>query len=340
MRKIVLFGLIVCLMLGGCGSYHPLSKGRAFRLKKVDFSELPGWSDDDLNDSYPALIAACTKPSNEWKDFCEGLSDYRYASSRKLRQYLEHKLTPYRVTSYGDTIGRITGYYEAELTGTRTKVRADQVPVYGLPYNYDKTKTYDKRRSIENDPDFDAPILAWADDPVDLFLVHVQGSGRMETPNGEIHLGFAGSNNRSFTGIGQILTDEGLIDEVGHSMQQIRAWLKAHPERARQLMSKNDRYIFFREIQGDTPIGTAGVPLTPRHSVAVDRDYIPMQTPMWLVTTDPDGEPIRTIVVAQDTGAAIKGGVRADYFFGHGEDAFQLAGRMNTKGSYYLLLPD
>ena len=339
MRKVAVICLAVCLLLSGCG-YHSLSKGRAFRLSKVSFSDLPGWTDDDLNDAYPALARACLKPSKEWKNFCDGLSDYRYASSRKLRQYIEHKLTPYRVTSYGDTTGRITGYYEAELTGTRTKQREGQVPVYGLPYNYDKSQTYDKRRSIENDSDFEAPILAWADDPIDLFLVHVQGSGRMETPDGEIHLGFAGSNNRTFTGIGQILTDEGLIEEAGHSMQQIRAWLKDHPKQARQLMAKNDRYIFFREIQGDTPIGTAGVPLTPYHSVAVDRDFIPMQTPMWLVTTDPNDEPIQTLVVAQDTGAAIKGGIRADYFFGHGEQAFQLAGRMNTKGSYYLLLPD
>ncbi|MBQ7412705.1 MAG: MltA domain-containing protein [Alphaproteobacteria bacterium] len=326
------------LLLVGCSS-HRLNQGRAFSLSKVSFSDLPGWTDDDLNDAYPALERACVKPAKEWQSFCAGLSGYKYASSRKLRRYLERSLTPYQVTAYGSKTGRITGYYESELTGSRYQTSPNQIPIYGAPANYDKDKKYPVREDIEEDG-LDAPIVAWADDPVDLFLMHVQGSGRMETPDGEIHLGFAGSNNRTFTGIGQILKEENLLEEVGHSMIQMRAWLKAHPDRARQLMAQNDRYIFFREIQGETPIGTAGVPLTPGHSVAVDKSYIPMQTPMWLVTTDPEGEPIRMLVVAQDTGAAIKGGIRADYFFGHGEEAFSLAGRMNTSGSYYLLLPD
>jgi len=328
----------IILGIAGCAG-HRLSQGRAFRLNKVSYSDLPGWKDDDLNDAYPALERACLKPQKEWTKFCAGLPQYKYASSQKLRQYLEQNLTPYQVTSYGDKTGRITGYYESELTGTRYRQNGTQVPIYGLPADYAKDKKYPTRSDIEEDG-LEAPIIAWANDPVDLFLMHVQGSGRMETPDGEIHLGFAGSNNQSFTGIGQILADEGLLDKVGHSMVQMRAWLKANPDKARELMAKNDRYIFFREIQGETPIGTAGVPLTPYHSVAVDSTYIPMQTPMWLVTKHPDGDEIRTIAVAQDTGSAIKGGIRADYFFGHGEQAFRDAGRMNTQGSYYLLLPD
>ncbi|MDY6407603.1 MAG: MltA domain-containing protein [Pseudomonadota bacterium] len=338
MRQIISLLLMFIWGISGC-STHRLSQGRSFRLEKVSYSDLPGWMEDDLNDAYPALERACIKPQKGWEKFCLGLSEYQYAPSRKLRTYLEKELTPYRVTSYGSQTGRITGYYESELTGTRTRQNGMQVPIYGLPSGYVSGKTYPDRSDIEEDG-IDAPIIAWADDPVDLFLMHVQGSGRMETPDGEIHLGFAGTNNRSFTGIGQILANEGLLEEVGHSMVQIREWLKAHPEQARKLMAENDRYIFFREIQGETPIGTAGVPLTPFHSVAVDTAYIPMQTPMWLVTTKPDGEVIQTIVVAQDTGAAIKGGIRADYFFGHGEKAFLDAGRMNTTGSYYLLLPD
>ena len=338
MRKIIPIALCVALLMAGCSS-HRLSQGRSFRLNRVSFSDLPGWKDEDLNDAYPALERACIKPQKEWKKFCSGIGEYKYAPSRKLRAYLEKELTPYQVISYGNKTGRITGYYESELTGTRYHQNGTQVPIYGAPADYVKGKTYPKRADIEKNG-LDAPIIAWANDPVDLFLMHVQGSGRMETPNGEIHLGFAGSNNRSFTGIGQILADEGLLDKVGHSMVQMRAWLKENPDKARKLLAKNDRYIFFREIQGETPVGTAGVPLTPFHSVAVDTAYIPMQTPMWLVTTRPDGDQVQTLVVAQDTGAAIKGGIRADYFFGHGEHAFSEAGRMNTTGSYYLLLPD
>ena len=338
MRRIIALFVLLCLVVSGCSS-HRLSKGRAFRLTKVSYSDLPGWQDDDFTAAYPALERACVKPAKEWIGFCAGLKEYKTASSQEIRRYMEKKLTPYQVTSYGDKKGRITGYYESELTGSQTRTNGVQVPIYGAPAGYQKDKKYATREDIEEDG-LDAPVIAWADDPVDLFLMHVQGSGRLETPTGEIHLGFAGSNGRPFTGIGQILADEGLLEKVGHSMVQIREWLKNNPQKAKKLMAKNDRYIFFREIQGETPIGTAGVPLTPRHSVAVDTNYIPLQTPMWLVTTAPDGEKIRTVVVAQDTGAAIKGGIRADYFFGHGEEAFLLAGRMNTQGSYYLLLPD
>ena len=338
MHQIIPLFLMLILGITGCSS-HRLSQGRAFRLTPVSYSDLPGWKEDDLNDAYPALERACQKPQKGWTDFCANLPEYKYASSKKLRAYIEKELKPYQVTSSGSKTGRITGYYESELTGTRYRQNGTQVPIYGLPADYVKDKTYPKRADIEEDG-IDAPIIAWADNPIDLFLMHVQGSGRLETPDGEIHLGFAGSNNRSFTGIGQILADEGLLDEIGHSMVQMRAWLKDHPKKARELMAKNDRYIFFREIKGETPIGTAGVPLTPFHSVAVDTAYIPMQTPMWLVTQLPDGDPVQTIVVAQDTGSAIKGGIRADYFFGHGEQAFLDAGRMNTTGSYYLLLPD
>ena len=338
MRRLVFVFCLTVAVLVGCTS-HRLDQGRAFRLTAVDFSDLPGWGDDDLTEAYPALVQSCQKPGPGWQKFCDGLYDYRYASSEKLRRYLERKLTPYRVMAYGQDQGRITGYYEATLTGSREKTHADQVPVYGVPPGYRKDKTYPTREDIEEDG-IDAPIIAWADDPVDLFLMHVQGSGRMETPDGVIHLSFAGSNNRTFTGIGQILKEEGLLDGIGHSMAQIRDWLKDHPRQARRYLARNDRYIFFREVIGETPVGTGGVVLTPFHSVAVDKEYIPMHTPMWLDTKHPDGGVIQTLVVAQDTGAAIKGGIRADFFFGHGDEALELAGRMNMKGRYYLLLPN
>lgn len=340
MHKILLSASVfVTSLLVGCSS-HPWSQGRAFKLSEVSFSDLPGWEDEDFSHALPALETACQKPTAEWRSFCDGLSSYQYASSPKIRRYLERHLTPYQVTAYGEETGKITGYYEAELTGTRYRTHEAQVPVYGLPYDYVRNEKIEDREEIESDEGFDAPIIAWADDPVDLFILHVQGSGRMMTPDGEIRLGYAGNNGHTFKGIGSILADEGLLSETGRSMPEIRHWLKSHPEQAKDLMSQNPRYIFFREIQGETPIGTAGVPLTPHHSVAVDKSYIPMQTPMWLVTKDPDGLPINHLVVAQDTGNAIKGGIRADYFWGHGEEAFNKAGRMNQKGSYYLLLPD
>ncbi len=331
------FILSLCLvsLTVGCGG-HRLSQGRSFQLNEVAFDELPDWEEADFKGTLPALRQACRKPAPEWIDFCDDLP----TEEKKLKRYIEKNLTPYQVAVRGKTTGKITGYYESELTGSRTHTNGAQVPVYGLPYRYQKDRKIEPRHIIEADADFPAPIVAWADDPVDLFLLHVQGSGRMTTPEGEIRLGYAGNNGHTFRGIGSILADEDLIDEAGHSMPQIREWLQAHPKEARELMAQNPRYIFFKEIQGETPIGTAGVPLTPEHSVAVDKRYIPMQTPMWLVTQKPNGEPLRRLVVAQDTGNAIQGGIRADFFWGHGEEAFQQAGRMNQEGSYYLLLPD
>jgi membrane-bound lytic murein transglycosylase A len=244
------------------------------------------------------------------------------------------------VTSYGDKTGKITGYYEAELKGSRHKIKASQVPIYGNPYGYKYGDTVKTRKKIEADKDFDAPIIAWADDPVDLFILHIQGSGRLITPGGEeIKLGYSGNNGQPFKGIGAIMADEGIPGEYRKSMGAIRKYLKAHPVKARELMAQNPRYIFFKEKPGQSPYGAAGVVLTPYRSIAVDPDFIPMHTPVWLSTSDPDGVPLTRLVMAQDKGTAIKGGIRADFFFGHGETAFDKAGRMHKSGGYYLLLP-
>lgn len=327
---------IVSLLVTGCTSTHSLSQGRAFKLKQVPYSALPGWNRDNFKESLPALISSCQYPTPMFSDFCNGLQNYKDADSAQIKQYIERTLSPYLVLSYDSTVGTMTGYYESELTGTRTQVSPTQVPVYGVPYGYQNGKTYPTRESIETS-DFNAPIIAWADDPVDLFILHVQGSGRMKTPTGEIRLGYAGSNNRSFKGLGTLLKQNGAPNL--YSMPNMKKWLQQHPTQARKIMAQNPRYIFFKEIQGDSPYGSAGVVLTPKRSVAVDKSYIPMHTPMWLNTKDPDGPYIQKLVVAQDVGSAIKGGIRADYFWGHGEGAFNKAGRMKSDGSYYLLLP-
>lgn len=337
MRKKALLSIVTALfLLGGCG--HELSQGRSFHVSETSYSRLTGWENDNIREAMPALINSCQRPSTEWRRFCRGLNAYKFSSVAKIRTYLEDNLIPYEVTSYGSNKGKITGYYEAELTGTRTKIRSSQVPIYGVPRGYRNGQKLETREEIEDTPNY-APIIAWADDPVDLFILQVQGSGRMTTPDGEIKLGYAGNNGRTFKGLGQILREEGIRPSGGYSMPAMKKWLQAHPKEARLLMAQNPRYIFFKELQGETPYGSAGVVLTPQRSVAVDKQYIPMHTPMWLETTTPDGDKINKLVVAQDVGNAITGGIRADYFWGHGEDAFNQAGRMNSSGKYYLLLP-
>ena len=326
----------VSLFLCGCPSTHNLSQGRAFKLKEGPFTALPGWSYENFEEALPALLRSCQNPNQQWVNFCVGLQRYRTSDSYQIKRYIENQLTPYLVMSYGETTGIMTGYYEAELTGTRHRVSQSQVPVYGVPYGYQNGKTYPTRADIEEDG-INAPIIAWADSPVDLFILQIQGSGRMITPDGEIKLGYAGNNNRKFKGLGSIFASYGVRNL--HSMQNMRQWLKENPSKGRKIMAENPRYIFFKEIQGESPYGSAGVVLTPERSIAVDRTYIPMHTPVYLNTKDPDGIYIQKLVVAQDIGKAIQGGIRADYFWGHGEKAFNKAGRMKSKGSYYLLLP-
>ena len=335
-RKLLLFASVTLLV--SCSSSF-LDKGRAFHTQAVSWAQLPGWQQDNFKEVLPAVLNSCTKAPQKMIRFCQGLNAHINDDSNGLRAYFEKNLQPYLVTSRGLQTGKITGYYEAELTGSRERLGGAQVPIYGAPYDYVPNKKTYPREKIELFG-IDAPIIAWADDPVELFIAQVQGSGRLTTPSGEvIHLGYAGNNGYTFTGIGQILIDEGVDTGTTRSMPAIRDWLQSHPTEAQELMRKNKRYIFFREIQGETPYGTAGVVLTPERSVAVDTSYIPMHTLMFLNTTTPDGAPIQKMVVAQDTGAAIKGGIRADYFWGHGEQAFENAGRMNQAGSYYVLLP-
>ena len=321
----------------GCSTGHQLSQGRSFKLTPVEWSQLTGWKEDHLQEALPALQKSCKKPVPMFERFCSGLASV--SSEAELRAYIEKTLVPYSVQSYGKNTGKITGYYEAQLTGSRSRRSASQFPIYGLPSGYKNGKTYPTRESIYK-KSLDAPIIAWADSEIDLFILHVQGSGRLLTPEGDvIHLGFAGSNGRKFKGLGAIMVENGIATETVRSMPNIRQWCQAYPKKAHDLMMENDRFIFFKEIHGETPVGSAGIPLTPRRSLAVDTEYIPMHTPMWLETTTPNGSPLRQLMVAQDTGAAIKGGIRADFFWGFGEKAFMLAGHMNQSGRYYLLLP-
>ena len=183
--------------------------------------------------------------------------------------------------------------------------------------------------------------LIWSDDPVDVFFLHVQGSGVVELPDGGTQrVGYAANNGHDFTAIGRELIRSGALDGQSMSMQAIRDWLRAHPERADDLMRRNARYIFFREIHGPGPIGAQGVALTAGRSLAVDPSFLPLGAPLYLSTTYPaTDEPLNRLMVAQDTGGAIKGPVRGDFFWGSGESALAQAGRMKQEGRYWLLLP-
>jgi membrane-bound lytic murein transglycosylase A len=298
-----------------------------------------------------------------WRAACAAAGQVPAGAARR---YFETWFRPYRVLDDGDAGGLFTGYFEPELHGSWQADARYRVPLYRRPPDLvtaDLGKFFAdlKGRQITGRVDggrltpyasrgeIDDGALAgqglelmWVDDPVDAFFLQVQGSGRVVMADGQVvRVGFAGRNGRPYRSIGRELIERGEIAPENMSMQAIRAWLAARPDEAPALLRQNGSYVFFRILEGPGPIGAQGVALTPGRSLAVDRTYIPLGVPIWLDTTDPlDPEkPLRRLVVAQDTGGAIKGPVRGDLFWGFGARAAAAAGRMKSAGGYYLLLP-
>ena len=301
----------------------------------------------------------------DWRAPCSALALLKAQDHDGLRAVLREFFAAYAVGSDSGSEGTFTGYYETSLNGSLTRTDTFSVPLYGAPRDlveidrraFDlslevpsiigridgrRLVPYDNRSDIERSVDFTdrADALVWVDDPVDAHLLHIQGSGRVRMPDGsERRIGYAGNNGHRFRGIGSILLNAGAIERGQSSMPSVAAWLRQNPNAARRYMEDNPRFIFFRWINGPGPIGAFGTALEPKRSLAVDPRYVPYGAPMWLDVNDPDGTPLNRLVVALDTGSAIRGAVRGDFFWGAGEEAFHMAGRMKSTGRYYLFLP-
>ncbi len=303
----------------------------------------------------------------DWKALCDDLQLFMSNPDNHsdFGVWLQENLTPYHVKNNAEPEGLFTGYYEAELNGSFTKDETYKYPLYDVPSDLVSVRLSDFDKELKgttivgkvkgnrlvpyhNRTEIDDGALEnqnleviWSDDPVDVFFLHVQGSGRVKMPNGQVvRVGYAGNNGHKFYAIGRALIDEKIIPRDQMSMQSIRTWLRENPEKANELMQRNNRFIFFRKIEGDGPIGAMGVPLTPERSLAVDPRHMPLGVPLWLDTTWPGTQrPLQRLMVAQDTGSAIRGPVRGDFFWGPGEPALAQAGKMKQKGQYYLLLP-
>jgi membrane-bound lytic murein transglycosylase A len=202
---------------------------------------------------------------------------------------------------------------------------------------------YKDRKNIDSGGLDDLNLeVVWLKDPADAFFMHIQGSGVIRYENGDSQLfGYAGKNGRAYHSIGRFLIENGAIDKENMSMQAIRGWIMENPRQAEALMWKNPSYVFFRALDKPAPVGSMNVMLTAGRSLAVDRDYVPLGMPVWLDLKPSltEADPIRRLVIAQDTGGAIKGRVRADIYWGVGEDAGLVAGSMKERGRYYFLLP-
>lgn len=285
------------------------------------------------------------------------------------RRFFEANFTPFQlINADGSEEGLITGYYEPLLRGSRKPGARYRFPVFGVPDDLlvlDLTEVYPELKGIRLRgrlegrrvvPYFDrsqidqgraavaGKEIAWVDDPIDLFFLQIQGSGRIALESGEtIRVGYAEQNGHPYRSIGRVLAERGDLPLEKTSMQGIKAWAQANPHKLSELLNQNGSYVFFRELPADTagPPGALGVPLTPRRSAAVDARYVPLGAPVYIATTWPlSSRPLNQLMLAQDTGGAIRGAVRADFFWGFGEDAGREAGRMKQPLRMWVLLPN
>jgi len=357
------------------------------RFAAVSYSDLPGWSAENAFGAKPALVKSCQKlrslPAgkrlpgasiggrvDDWGPACRAVTNA--ATAAEFETVLRTYFTPLEVSAGGTSEGTFTGYYEALLHGSLTRSERFNVPLYARPpelvmvdlgrFRKDlagqriagsvkngRLQPYPDRAAIEegalNGRDLE---VLWVDSAVDAYFLQVQGSGRVQMPDGSfLGIGYAAQNGHANRLIGRHLIETGAIPREKMSGQAIRQWLASNPEKIRSVLNTDPSFVFFRPLEnGDGPYGSAGVSLTPGRSLAVDRVHLPLHAPVWLDASHPDPNdptvadvPMKRLMVAQDTGGAITGEVRGDVFWGFGDDAEETAGRMANAGRYWLLLP-
>lgn len=331
-------------------------------LTPATFADLPGWAEDDPSAALAAFLRSCRR--------MKGPACQAAEQAGSARAFFEAHFQPYAVSAGSDPEGLFTGYYEPLLQGSRERSDRYRVPLYVRPpelvmvdlgdfreelkgqriagkVEEGELVPYPDRKAIEEGAIAGRDLeLVWVDDPVDAFFLQIQGSGRVRLDDGsEMRVGYAAQNGHPYFAIGKDLVERGALSKEEVSMQSIRGWLEENPDLADDVMARNASYVFFEELKGEGPLGAQGVPLTPGRSLAVDLKHWQLGVPIWLDTEAPsprEGEPdrpLRRLMIAQDTGGAIRGVVRGDVFWGHGDEAAEVAGRMKHPGRMWVLLP-
>jgi membrane-bound lytic murein transglycosylase A len=339
-------------------------------LKPADWSHIDGFAEDDISAAWPAWMQSCSTLINkpQWQSACTASKTLNKPNKQAVQAYFTQYFNVYSTSNQdGTDTGLITGYYEPLLKGSRTKSSVYPHPLYKQPADLvtveladvhpelknkrvrgklvgNKLVPYLTRADIEANP---APLagneLVWINDIIDVFFLQVQGSGLVKLDNGEdVHVGYADQNGQAYNSIGRVLVERGELTLDQASMQGIKNWARNNMAKLRDLLNSNPSYVFFRELPAGLPgpLGALGVPISAERSVAIDPKYIPLGAPIFLSTTQPNTQkPLKRLMVAQDTGGAIKGGVRADYFWGAGDSAGKQAGAMKQAGKIWVLLP-
>jgi membrane-bound lytic murein transglycosylase A len=315
------------------------------------WSELPGWEADATREAWGAWLKSCANPNTALAKLCPELRRLSAASEPEQRAWMQQRLQPYRIEALqGGADGLLTGYYEPLLQANRLPTAGFTTALYRAPVDLASRKPWYTRQEIDTLPQARAALadraIAYVADPVDALVLQIQGSGRLRVkePDGSLRIvrvAFAGTNSQPYKSVGRYLAEQGLIKDT--SWPGIKAWIAANPQRVQEMLWSNPRVVFFKEeaVNEDAsagPKGAQGVPLSAGRSVAVDVASIPYGTPLWLSSTGPAVQ-LQRLVIAQDTGSAILGAVRADYYVGTGFDAGEVAGRLKQPLQLWALWP-
>lgn len=339
-------------------------------LQAADWPEIPGWQNDDPLPAFEAFRTSCERIENQplWTATCASARAAEVTAAAAARAWFEAEFRPWvLVNPDGTREGMVTGYYEPLLKGSRTRNPPYLSPLFAPPEDLvvvDLAEVYPELKSMrlrgrlqgrklvpyytraewaqQEEARFGGALL-WIDDPLDLFFMQIQGSGQVVLDDGaRIRVSYADQNGHPFKSIGRWLIEQGEIKLEQASMQGIKAWARANPKRLQEMLNANPSLVFFRElpVEGSGPPGALGVPLTPERSIAIDPRIVTLGAPVFLATTWPnDSKPLQRLMLAQDTGGAIRGAVRADFYWGSGVEAGSLAGKMRQRGSMWVLMP-
>jgi membrane-bound lytic murein transglycosylase A len=359
----VVGGVFASCAMGPAGLTPGQAAGAAaISLAPSSYRQLSGWSGDNVAQVLPAFVKSCDRlkqqPASapldataaganfgtvrDWRPLCQQAAELAPANEAAARQFFEANFVPALVGSKGKNNGLFTGYWEVEVDGSRTQSGPYQFPVYRTPRDLVAGRPYLDRGAIEDGALAGKGLeVVWLKSPDDVFVLQMQGSGRVRLPDGGIQrLVYATNNNQPFVNVYQMLMDKGAIPPAQFSETAVRAWMRDHPGEAKELRRQDPLYVFFQELKGDGPVGYQGAVLTPERSLAVDHRYIPLGVPLWLDAHDKYRPvAVQRLVVAQDTGDGIVGPLRADFYWGSGKQAAARGSDFYADGQYWVLLP-
>ncbi|AHE67171.1 murein transglycosylase A [Legionella oakridgensis] len=347
--------------LPGWEKSNPMTSFQAFQKScKAFLKQKP---EKNVGSKYISLKA------KDWYPICQAAQNVDVSSDKSVKMFFEQWFTPVAFYEDKPVDGLFTGYYMPMLKGSLTKTKEYNTPIYGLPRNlitvnlglfFPELKHhrkiigrlkgnqlipyYTSKQITDGAIDNHAPVLAWINNRIDRQFLEIEGSGGIELTDGKtLFLGYAGENGRPYTSIARVLIDKGVMTKDTASMQRIRKYFKTHPQQVDSVLNQNQSFVFFHALPREEALGSQGVALTPGYSLAVDLQWVPMGVPVWLNTNRPDKEKktvtFQRLMIAQDTGGAIRGPVRGDIYWGAGKEAIYIAGHMKNKGYYWLLLP-